>query len=186
MQTDVALTGIVLAAGAGRRMGRPKAELEVGGVRLLDSAVRLLTAAGCDEVVAVVRSAGVRAAGARSLVNPEPDQGMGSSLRIGMSEAAGQACVVILVDQVGISTADVDAVIEGWTAGHQIVVARRAGHRSHPVLIGRPWFDDFAAAASGDQGGRAFIDQHPELVYFVDLPDQLTDLDTPADLQQLS
>ncbi|MDT4919050.1 MAG: hypothetical protein QOH89_3750, partial [Pseudonocardiales bacterium] len=44
----------MLAAGAGARMGGPKAELVVGGVRLLDRAVETAREAGCDLVLAVV------------------------------------------------------------------------------------------------------------------------------------
>ena len=45
------LGGIVVAGGQGRRMGRPKAAIEIGGVTLVDRAVASLRAAGCDPVV---------------------------------------------------------------------------------------------------------------------------------------
>ena len=45
------VAGIVLAGGQGRRMGRPKARVEIGGVALVDRAVAALEDAGCDPVV---------------------------------------------------------------------------------------------------------------------------------------
>ncbi len=60
------VAGAVLAAGSGTRMGRPKAELVVAGVRLLDRAVTVLREAGCDPVVAVVRDATPVAGAGRS------------------------------------------------------------------------------------------------------------------------
>ena len=47
------MTGLVLAAGAGRRFGGPKALVDFRGVRLVDRAVGLLRAGGCDRVLVV-------------------------------------------------------------------------------------------------------------------------------------
>jgi CTP:molybdopterin cytidylyltransferase MocA len=179
------ITGLVLAAGAGRRFGRPKADILVGGERLIDSAVSVLLAGGCDEVLAVVRSELV-VPNARTVVNPAPDEGMGSSLRVGLAAIDAHACVIVLVDQVGITADDVSAVIAEHRCGAPLVVARRAGHRSHPVLVARALFSDFASASVGDQGGRGFIDGRPEAVAFVDLADEVVDVDTPDDLAGLS
>lgn len=176
------ITGIVLAAGAGRRFGRPKADVVLRGERLLDRAVTTLRDGGCDEVLAVVRAAEVTAAGARSIVNPTPERGMGSSLRLGVAEAAGSACVVLLVDLPGVRADEVAAVIAAYRAGSPVVAVRRAGARSHPVLVSRPWLADFAAAAVGDQGGRQFFTGHDDLVTYLDYPDEIRDIDTPEDL----
>jgi CTP:molybdopterin cytidylyltransferase MocA len=176
------VTGLVLAAGAGRRFGGPKAEVVLGGRRLIDRAVSILLGGGCDSVLAVVRSDSVVASEARSVVNPAPDDGMGSSLRVGLAAVDDDAAVILLVDQVGISAADVASVITEYRNGTEVVVARRDGHRSHPVLVSRAWFDDFALAAVGDQGARAFIDSRLDVVRFVDLPGLISDIDTPADL----
>ena len=176
------ITGLVLAAGAGKRFGGPKAEVVVDGQRLIDHAVSTLLGGGCDSVLAVVRSDSVVASGARTVVNHAPDEGMGSSLRTGLSVVEGDAAVIVLVDQVGISAADVAAVIADYRSGAEVVAARRDGHRSHPVLVSRTWFDDFALAAVGDRGARAFIDSRPDVVRFVDLPGVISDIDTRADL----
>jgi CTP:molybdopterin cytidylyltransferase MocA len=176
------ITGLVLAAGAGRRFGGPKAEVVVDGQRLIDRAVSALLDGGCDSVLAVVRSDSVVASGARTVVNHAPDEGMGSSLRVGLSAVEDDAAVIVLVDQIGITAADVVAVITEFRSGAEVAVARRAGRRSHPVLVSRAWFDDFAISAAGDQGARVFIDSRPDVVRFVDLPGLISDIDTPADL----
>jgi len=54
--------------------------------------------------------------------------------------------------------------------------------RSHPVLIARRWLAQFAEAAVGDQGGRAFFNANIDRVDFVDLAQPITDIDTPDDL----
>ena len=183
-----AVSGIVLAAGAGRRLGRPKADLDFGGQRLVDRAVGTLRAGGCAEVLAVLRPEQAAAGGARTVVNPEPDRGMGSSLRCALAELVldprSQACVVLLVDLVDVRPAEVAAVIERHRAGAGIVAVRRAGQRSHPVLVSRRWYAEFAAAAEGDQGGREFFDRHLADTSFLDYPDPISDIDTAEDLSR--
>jgi CTP:molybdopterin cytidylyltransferase MocA len=183
-----AVTGIVLAAGAGRRLGRPKADLDFGGQRLVDRAVGTLRAGGCAEVLAVLRPGQAAADGARTVVNPEPDRGMGSSLRCALAELASdprsQACVVLLVDLVDVRPAEVAAVIGRHRAGSEIVAVRRAGQRSHPVLVSRRWYAELAAAAEGDQGGREFFGRHLQDTSFLDYPDPISDIDTAEDLSR--
>jgi CTP:molybdopterin cytidylyltransferase MocA len=181
--TTPAVTGIVLAAGAGVRFGRPKAGVVVDGRRLIDRAVDTLRRGGCTEVVAVVRSAAITVSGGRAVVNPDAGSGMGSSLRAGLAAVAGtsEACVVTLVDLPGITPQEVSTVISAFRRGAEIVAARRDGRQSHPVLVARRCFGELAAAGAGDQGGRSFFRDHAGEVAFVDLPPTV-DVDTPEDL----
>ncbi len=72
------VAGLLLAAGAGRRMGRPKALVELGGVTLVERGVRLLTAGGCRPVVVVTGAAAdevgavVRRLATRRVAGPAP------------------------------------------------------------------------------------------------------------------
>lgn len=175
--------GIVLAAGAGRRLGRPKADVLLGGRRLVDRAVAVLRDGGCTEVLAVLRPGQAPASGARTVINYEPDSGMGSSLRCALAGVGeSDACMVLLADLVGVRPAEVAEAIARFRAGAGIVAVRRAGQRSHPVLVARRWYPEFAAAAVGDQGGRAFFDRHADETSFLDYPEPLADIDTPDDL----
>jgi len=182
------MTGIVLAAGAGRRLGRPKADVLLGGRRLVDRAVATLLAGGCADVIAVLRPGQADAVGARTIVNPDPDRGMGSSLRCALAEAErcdSDACVVLLADLVGVRPDEVAAVIQRHQAGASIVAVRRVLRRSHPVLVSRPWYPEFAAAAVGDQGGREFFRRHAADTLCLDLEGEVTDLDTQMDLDRV-
>jgi CTP:molybdopterin cytidylyltransferase MocA len=173
--------GIVLAAGAGTRFGVPKAELVVDGKRLVDRAVRLLGAGGCSEVIAVVR-AGTEVEDARVVVNPAPERGMSSSLRLGLEAAEGTAAesaVVVLVDMPGVTPTAVRRVT---AAAAPVAMASYAGRRGHPVAFARSVWHDVAESAAGDAGARGFLAAHPELLTVVECPGVPVDLDTAADL----
>ena len=90
-EADMTTTGLLLAAGAGRRMGRPKALVEDWLVR----AVGVLRDGGCAQVVVVL---GAAADEARLLLEGQDvevvvagdwDEGMGASLRAGLAALRG-------------------------------------------------------------------------------------------------
>lgn len=184
--TRVAHVGAaVLAAGSGSRMGEPKAELRVSGERLVDRAVRTLRAAGADPVWAVVR-AGVDVVAAEAVVNPDPARGMRSSLALAV-DAAGRARVdalaVVLVDVPGISAREVAAVIDGWRPG-RVAVGTYSGRRGHPTVMAVPAWRRALELAGSDEGARAFLAAHPNLVDEIAVGGDPTDLDTRVDLRR--
>jgi CTP:molybdopterin cytidylyltransferase MocA len=189
------VAGLVLAAGAGRRYGGPKALVEYEGERLVDRAVGTLRAGGADPVVVVLGAAAdeVRAAarleGCTVLENPDWDTGMGSSLRAGLAALAATdatATVVLLVDMPGITPAAVRRV--AGRAGADALAT--AGYRDqwgqrdrwgHPVLLGREHWPGVAQLAVGDVGARPYLRNHAAAVQVVACGDVAydDDLDTP-------
>lgn len=175
------IVGAVLAAGAGTRMGAPKAELIVDGTRLVDRAVSVLSAAGCVEVIAVTR-AGAWVDGARVVVNPDPSRGMRSSLELAVDAAAeADALAVLLVDTPGVGAGAAGAVVGAWRPG-RIAVAAYAGRRGHPTVMEPALWRDALALAGPDEGARALLRSRPELVDEITVPGSAEDLDSPADL----
>lgn len=191
-----AVAGMLLAAGAGRRLGAPKALVEIGGERLAERGVGLLVDGGCDPVV-VVLGAGADDVLARCdlgqswiVVNHRWDEGMGTSLRAGLDaleDSAAGAVVVALVDQPRVGPAAVERLAASWRDGGQLVVAAYAGEPRNPVLIDRAWWPSAWAAATGDQGARTLLRARPDLVTLVECGDtgDAADLDTAHDLTAL-
>ncbi len=165
-------------------MGRPKAELVVNGVRLLDRAVGALRDAGCDPLIAVVRD-GTHVTGASPVVNVDPDRGMRSSLELAVDAAGGsEALAVLLVDTPGIGADAVRTVIAGWQPG-RIAVGRYPGtRRGHPTVMGIPLWREALQLAQPDAGARALMRIKPDLVDEIAVVGDAADLDTPDDLAQ--
>lgn len=182
------VAGLVLAAGEGRRFGRPKALVVLDGERLVDRAVRVLREAGCDPVYVVSGAAPVEVPGATTVQNDAWRTGMASSLRNGLAALpdTAEAVVISLVDQPGIGTEAVERIIGGLHEGHALVVASYLGALRNPVGVARSLWSQVAADAVGDEGARAFIRRHPDLVHPVDCSDiaDPADIDTPGDLAQ--
>ncbi|WP_461172516.1 nucleotidyltransferase family protein [Arthrobacter sp. Z1-9] len=207
-------TGVVLAAGAGTRLGRgPKALLPYRGRPLVESVAGALLDGGCREVV-VVLGAGApdvvalaELARFRPVVNHEWQSGMGSSLLLGNASAdPGDHLMVALVDQPGLTPRTVGRLLAAHRPGRLTAAAYRRREtsdggqqawqeigqpdrllRGHPLLIDASLREAVSVTVSGDAGARGFLRAHPELVDEVDCSDQSTgeDIDTPDQLRLL-
>jgi CTP:molybdopterin cytidylyltransferase MocA len=188
----VIVAGLVLAAGGGSRMGRPKALLRLRGELLVERACRLLADGGCAPVLAVLGAAADEVPalpGVATVRNPDWATGMGSSLRAGLAAVpavapAAGAVVVTLVDTPLLGPEAVRRLVAAGRAGADAAVATYGGEPGHPVLLARSVLVDVAAAATGDRGARAWLAAHPDRVRLVpcDGTGDPRDLDVPDDL----
>ncbi len=192
------LAGLLLAAGAGRRMGGPKALLSAAdGTSFLDRAVGVLLDGGCESVTVVLGASADRARellGRRNdrhpvdvVVAEDWDEGMGASLRAGLRALASAssevaAALVTLVDLPDVDARVLRRVAASGAGPGTLVRATYAGVPGHPVLIGRDHWAGVAATARGDQGARAYLRSHPAAG--CECGDLATgrDLDRPEDL----
>jgi nicotine blue oxidoreductase len=181
----------LLAAGAGRRMGRPKALVELDGEPLVRRALRALAEGGCGPLLVVTGAAADQVAavvGDRATVVHAPDwaEGMGVSLRAGLdalnAALAGESVLVHLVDLPGVGAAAITRLTALASLTGQEVLARAAygGVPGHPVLLGRAHWPGVHAAATGDVGARGYLAGHPDL-RLVDC----TDVADPRDVDTL-
>ena len=155
------VTGLLLAAGAGSRMGTPKA-LVPGW---LPSAVDALLGGGCERVVVVL---GARAEEARQLVPPgaavvvahDWADGMSHSLRAGLvALEAGDspAALVHLVDLPDVTAAVVRRVLAVGVRADALARATYDGRPGHPVLLGRDHWPGVIEETDGDRGARGYL-----------------------------
>jgi CTP:molybdopterin cytidylyltransferase MocA len=188
VEADVA--GVLLAAGEGSRLGRPKALVELGGVRLVDRGIALLRDGGTAPVVAVTGAVVVDLLGVITVHNPDWRSGMGSSLAAGLGSvpASCNAAVVALVDQPLIGPGSVRRLIAAYRAGARVAVAAYHGVPRNPVLLTREHWPAAIALAAGDVGARPFLRAHPDLVTPVECADTGSpdDVDTPEDLARIA
>jgi molybdenum cofactor cytidylyltransferase len=146
--------GLVLAGGDSTRMGEPKALLTYDGQPFLGVVLARMAQAGLDRRVVVLgRHAdrirrSIDLEGIQAVVNPRPECGQLSSLQEGARALLGPggtgeaaAVVVALVDHPAVAASTYTALVSAWREAGQaedaVVVARQAGKRGHPVLIGR-------------------------------------------------
>jgi len=190
----VRVVAVVLAAGAGRRIGGPKALLPIGETTFLAHVARALERPGVAAVVAVIghgarrveAEAGVPP-GVALVVNPRPDDGMLGSVILGLAAAEARGAEAVLlhpVDHPFVSPATTDLVLAALAAGAPIAVPSYGGRRGHPGGFARAVWSALREAPPC-LGARAVLADHPDWVVHVPA-DQgcVRGIDTREDYEQ--
>ncbi|MBK8476451.1 MAG: nucleotidyltransferase family protein [Opitutaceae bacterium] len=182
---------VVLAAGASRRMGRPKPLLPIGGVPLLRYVVANLLEGPVAPVV-VVLGAQVEVIApvldglpVHRVVNAGWAEGMGSSLRAGVAAALELApqlsgLMVVLGDQPGLTAAHLRRLEEARRrTGRAVIASQSGGVAMPPVLFAAEYFPRLLTLR-GETGARALLQAAGEELVVVPAS-ELVDLDTIDD-----
>jgi nicotine blue oxidoreductase len=185
------VAGILLAAGDGSRLGRPKATVELAGSTLAGRGVALLRDGGTEPVIVVTGAIPVELPGVVTVQNPDWLTGMGSSLATGLRALASSdavAAVIALADQPLVGPEAVRRLIAAYAAGATVAVAAYDGKPRNPVLIAAVHWPRVIDLATGDAGARPFLRAHPDLVTPVECGDTGSpdDIDTPEDLARVT
>ena len=193
---DITLTGILLAAGRGRRFDPAGVRNKLlqrlpGGDFVVVASARTLLAV-LPRVVAVVppRDGGVadalRALGCTVTVCADADSGMGPSLAHAIRHApldthGAGGWLVALGDMPFVADATLQALVRAIGDGAEIAAPLFDGRRGNPVAFGAIHHAALLAL-DGDQGARRLLASSP--VTTVAVPDSgiLRDIDTQGDL----
>jgi molybdenum cofactor cytidylyltransferase len=190
-------TVIILAAGDSSRMGSPKALLDWHGVPLVDHILATARAGGCNSALVVLGrdaeaiQSGAELADAKIVLNPEPERGQISSLKLGLGalDFSTDCAVCWPVDVPLVSPADVRALVsayEHWRASlMRVFIPTHGGTRGHPMLVDIGFRQPFMDLPP-NQTARDLIEAKQDQVKEVPVenPGILTDIDTPEEYRK--
>lgn len=172
---------VVLAAGASRRLGRPKQTVVLDGEMLVERAVRVAMEAELSPVIVVVRAEaefceGLRRRGCRVLVNEAAEEGMAASIRCGVAAVRAPGVVVMACDQPGVRAEHLRALVE---EPERVTGSRYAGRTGVPAYFPAAVFEALLELR-GDVGARELL----RGAAFVEDESLALDVDTEAELDE--
>ncbi len=192
MSTSTA--AIILAAGSSSRMGagRHKLLLPLGEHSVLAHVIAATLASQARPIVVVlghqmsqVRES-INAYTADSAItiveNPEYQQGMSTSLRVGIqalisSPRSVNGALIILGDQPLMTAHILDRLITTkQSTGKRIVASFYNGKRGSPTLFDACFFPELLEM-TGDEGGRKVLERHQQEMASVEFKDETADYD---------
>ena len=187
---------ILLAAGGSRRMGSSKQLADWGGRPLLQHVVEDVASWPVDLVVVVLGNDAeeilerVDFGAATIAINPEWEEGMASSLRVGldvlMNDSTMERAIIALGDQPRVSLDIVATLLESHRRSRAMATVPKYRYTwGNPVVIAKALWPR-VMSLTGDVGARKLLQAHPEWVdevWFEELPPR--DVDTVADLEEL-
>jgi CTP:molybdopterin cytidylyltransferase MocA len=190
------LAAVILAAGAGSRLGGvAKALLVHGGATYLEAIARTARAVGLVDGVVIVGepfhrdvAAHARQLGLRVRVNPRPERGMASSVALGFAAIAGgpaSAAWLWPVDHPAVTVATLRRLIEA-IGDAEVAQPRHGGRGGHPPLVRSSLWPQLAASGELPDGARGVLRAAQVVAVDVDDPGVVRDVDTPADLEGLT
>ena len=178
------VAAIILAAGASRRLGEPKQLVRLGGETLLERSVRVAVEANCNPVIVVLgaSSAVILAdsvlAPAQIIQNLAWEEGMASSIRVGLEALRPETRAVILLtcDQPAVTAEHLRSLAA--EAPEEPVASAYAGRHGVPAYFPVSDFKELLQLR-GDQGARRLLAAARALP----LPRGEVDVDTPESLK---
>jgi molybdenum cofactor cytidylyltransferase len=195
--------GVILAAGASSRMGRDKALLpwpadSISGT-FLSGAIDVL--APTTEMVIVVAGANepslrgvVYARAGYLVVNPEPERGQFSSLRVGLKavlDRGHDGAVVMLVDRPPVARATIEylqaVLAESSEEEVWAVVPTFGGKHGHPMVMGRDMIEAFLRAPA-ETTAKEIRAERQDRVRYIEVNDEnvVRNVNTPEEYAQAS
>jgi CTP:molybdopterin cytidylyltransferase MocA len=155
---------VLLAAGAGRRYGKPKVLVD----GWLDIAVRALRDGGCDDVVLVLGAADVTAPpGVWKVTAPDWHEGLSASVRTGLERAdhtEAEFAVLHVIDTPDVGADVVARVLNRALASRGGLARAYFDDRpGHPVVLARCHWPGVLAAMSGDVGAGAYLNSRADV-----------------------
>jgi molybdenum cofactor cytidylyltransferase len=195
----VSVGAVLLAAGAGSRLGgKPKCLLELDGVPLILRQLRALEKAGVDQVVVVLGYYAeliepvIRNSPIKIVVNPNPENGQASSVRLGLQTLPFtlDSVIVALADQPLIETEDVSSLIVAYDRrGTKSMVVPGKKKADGEMKPGNPVIFDAALrdqwrAGDAEMTCRNWRRKYPETVFWFEPKNDhwFVDIDEEVDI----
>jgi molybdenum cofactor cytidylyltransferase len=190
------ITAIILAAGEGKRMGQPKALVEIDGVSFLEQIIAKLRDTNFEPII-VVGGANANQVEKQCtqlevhfVENKSWQSGQFSSLKVGLAarEIGTDGILIALVDHPFVETRTYQRLREAhFKHPDSIIIPVYQGKRGHPTIIPHKIANEINAAPNG-LNLREIIRGHQNLLVELPVDDVgiLKDIDTIQDLEEIN
>ena len=187
------VTGLVLAAGGSRRLGRPKQLLPYGRATLLDHVLDTARSCSFDQLLCVIGGAAgdvrstVELGGVDVVENPDFGEGCSSSIAAALHAVDSRCDVLVLMlgDQPGVTAEAVRKLLAG-RGDAPIAVCAYSDGRGHPLAFSRSLFPELESL-HGDKAVWKLLDRHEAVAAEVPVDGAIPrDVDTWADYTQIA
>nr|WP_321526115.1 NTP transferase domain-containing protein [uncultured Cohaesibacter sp.] len=187
---EAPIAAVILAAGLSSRMGAFKPLLSFGDGTVLSQVVRVAQQAGADPVHVVIGHKAdqlrphVERLGAVAVVNPHFEDGMFSSIKVGIASLPGETsgCLLMPVDIPLVRPTTLRRVMAKVRRNGSVLVHPLFdGATGHPPFIGRTLFGELLASDGQEGGAAAILSRHVSETIAVFDSGCLRDMDFPQD-----
>lgn len=187
------ISGIILASGLSRRMGRDKLLLPVAGIPVVERVIAVASQSELGEIILVCNSDLVADLGKKYRVkivkNSAPEMGQSNSIRLGVENACSSAegLMFLVGDQPFVNSVVINEIIRSFLSENcNAVVPMYNGTRGNPVIF-KSAFRDKLMNLRGDSGGRVLLKEMKGSILTVSFEDEKAgfDMDTTEEYESI-
>ncbi|MCD6385162.1 nucleotidyltransferase family protein [Candidatus Sumerlaeota bacterium] len=190
------IKAVILSAGSGKRLGRPKAFLTYRNHTFVEEIYEHLRSIGLSKIAVVTTTAQHKALtqlylpDAEVIINFTPQHGQFSSVRLAVitTEDYVKALLIVPVDHPAVRPETYSALIHHWsaTSRNKIVIPAYNGQRGHPIILPR-WLFSKIKSAPFNITLRDIIKETKENIDILQVSDPgvILNVNTPEDYQRL-
>lgn len=186
------ITGIIIASGFSRRMGKDKLLLEINGEEIIGRVIKACSESQLENIILVYRTKEVKEIGDRygikTVYNENAHLGQSEGMKLGIKEAHKTDAYMFFVgDQPFLTPKLIDKIIKEYRETESsIVVPYYNGNRGMPMIISSMYKDELLNVV-GDKGGRNIVNNNISEVKQIHIEDEKLgiDIDTPKDLKEI-
>lgn len=193
----IRISGILLAAGESKRMGKPKLILNLGKSNIINATIDNLLKSEIYELIIVLGHEAQKIESSLStqdkrikfVTNKNYREGMSTSIKCGVltTSKESEAFLIALGDQPLISPKVINRLIEKYQSSKVgIVTVMHKSFRGHPVLISKKYVKELLSL-NGDIGARDFLKQHLDDTASIKIEssEEFFDIDRTQDYEEL-
>ncbi len=190
------ISGIVLAAGAARRLGQQKLFLDLKGKPVLQWVLEAALSSQLDEVICVIRELNearrkipLKQDKLRWIVNERAHEGQSTSVIAGLQSVSPdcEAGLFLVGDQPLVNRELINGLVELFRRSGRLIVAPDFQEQTrNPVLFDRRLFPELLQL-TGDRGGKGLLEKHRKNTAFLtwEREESFLDVDTWEDYERL-
>lgn len=187
------ITGIIMASGFSKRMGRNKLLFPIEGDYMIERVIKAAKSSNIDKLLIVYNNKDIEEIGAKHgaalIYNSNPEKGQSQSMKLGIeaSDPQNQAYVFFVGDQPYLEVDTINKLIELFKNNKgDIIVPLYNGRRGNPTVFSAK-LRDRLLEVEGDRGGRAIIEEMKDRVFFIDIEEDKSgiDIDTWEEYQSI-
>lgn len=186
------ITGIIMASGFSRRMGKNKLLMDFKGKKLIEYIIEAASQSDLDQVILVYRDEKIKelASGSRvkTIYNNRAHLGQSQSVVLGVENSLDSSYMFFAGDQPFIDKDLINELVELHKESPDHILRPFYKDRFYMPTIFPNSFRSELLKLEGDKGARDLIKANPQLTRKLQLenPDKLVDLDTQEDFDYWS
>ena len=193
----IRISGILLAAGESKRMGKPKLLLNLGKSNIINATIDNLLKSEIYELIIVLgheaqkieNSLSTQDKRIKFVTNKNYREGMSTSIKCGVltTSQESEAFLIALGDQPLISPKVINRLIEKYQSSDVgIVTVMHQSLRGHPVLISKKYVKEILSL-NGDIGARDLLKKHLDdtTIINIESSEEFFDIDRIQDYEEL-